>query len=1287
MFINIIVRDTYEKNIKQIIMIAALAASFTSVFAAGSPKTDTKTTWDVSEPSTKDNGAYVISSAEELAWFADKVNSGENSLSAVLAADIDLNPTNDLKRWDPIGRNDEIQFKGTFDGKGHTIKHMFFRNGTITIKNKTVTHNQFAGLFGVIDANGVVKNVNVEGDSIYQSFGGNEVLTGHIAGLNLGTIDSCTVDTSSRILVVANGDNLSKAGGIAGQNGWTNKPGLISNSTHKGLIIDLCDAYGHDRQHNVGGIVGRNENSGTTKRSTISNCENTGNVYGTTGRARTFVGGIAGVNRNGIVEGCSNSGNINATNTDANDGSDEWTYAKAAGIVGEHLEGGSILSCTNTGSISTHDYVVDDEENKLINKLIKDNHFEWVSQGKSNDKTEHMAGGIVGLFRNGTMDKCTNFGDVRIYFREAGASANYTYAYVGGIAGMVDANNSQKSYVTNVYGHSNVRVEYGDLKYHVYQYGTLIGELNTGANLTNAYYVPGDKSGIFIKNYSSESRRHGGRLVGYMKNAKATSAYYDNEIALPKLVTNWNGGETETSKAITLDIGTFESGNDTIAVRGYNTETMKSKQMAWYLNTGYMPSKKATTHANSKTWTVVTGEYPKFATDTELPIYRVQFKKNAASDDNRYTNSEGTVDVPGAPAEANEDTHIFGGWLLGEKTVKTASDMPVLTNDATLTAIWQTSSDYPFTVAFFNDAADEVPANSYLVVTGATVSVDDEGNTTINGEIDGEKGKSVSIEIPSKESTAEFEYTFDRWVQQYADYATEGEFSFNWTEDFPKYYGGTAAINNAGTVTHDVAYVASYNETKRKYAVTFKDAEGKTIIVQDEEGNEITDAEYGSKAVKPSQNPTKKGYRFVSWYDEANDQHDNFAIFGDKTYTPNFVKTWTITYSVDGALKPFTVDEGLAILEDFSKEGYSLTFVNKDGETVGKPGDDISVEDDLILSAKYVANTYTLTYKVNDIQVGSVESHTYSSDVILNDVNTHNQTPNMNDISAWACVDESENKISLKSVEDDEGKQIQFKMPASNVVCAATISMKVFKVVVSVNDTKMGSVTGLNENGEYHYGDAITLAAVAATGYVFTNWSDDYKSAERTLVANKDYTLTANFEAVSSSSEAKEESSSSVKAEDKSSSSAKAEDKSSSSAKAEDKSSSSTKAEDKSSSSAKAEDKSSSSAKAEDKSSSSAKEEDKSSDSKSDDKSSSSKKDDKDAIIASAKVPMFSLSVAGRNVQIAGARIGSTYAILDMQGRVMTTGSVDAANFSVALPRSGSYMVRVGSQTQRVNVK
>lgn len=116
-----------------------------------------------------------------------------------------------------------------------------------------------------------------------------------------------------------------------------------------------------------------------------------------------------------------------------------------------------------------------------------------------------------------------------------------------------------------------------------------------------------------------------------------------------------------------------------------------------------------------------------------------------------------------------------------------------------------------------------------------------------------------------------------------------------------------------------------------------------------------------------------------------------------------------------------------------------------------------------------------------------------------------------------------------------------------------------------------------------------------------------------------------------------------------------------------------------SSSSAKAK---SSSAKAK---SSSSKAKAKSSSSSAKAKSSSSKK--KTVLPVMAQVPQFSLFVNGRSMQIAGARVGSKMEVFDLQGHRVLSGNVDAANFSVAMPRSGSYLVRIDGQTQNVNIK
>ena len=69
------------------------------------------------------------------------------------------------------------------------------------------------------------------------------------------------------------------------------------------------------------------------------------------------------------------------------------------------------------------------------------------------------------------------------------------------------------------------------------------------------------------------------------------------------------------------------------------------------------------------------------------------------------------------------------------------------------------------------------------------------------------------------------------------------------------------------------------------------------------------------------------------------------------------------------------------------------------------------------------------------------------------------------------------------------------------------------------------------------------------------------------------------------------------------------------------------------------------------------------------------------------EVPHFSVTAGFRNVQIAGAKVGSTYALLDLQGRVLQKGRVESANFNIAVPQSGSYLVRINKQTTRIDVK
>ena len=65
----------------------------------------------------------------------------------------------------------------------------------------------------------------------------------------------------------------------------------------------------------------------------------------------------------------------------------------------------------------------------------------------------------------------------------------------------------------------------------------------------------------------------------------------------------------------------------------------------------------------------------------------------------------------------------------------------------------------------------------------------------------------------------------------------------------------------------------------------------------------------------------------------------------------------------------------------------------------------------------------------------------------------------------------------------------------------------------------------------------------------------------------------------------------------------------------------------------------------------------------------------------------FSALVDGRNLQISGAKVGSQVSLFDMQGRVIYNGHAGASNFSLNIIHSGSFLLRVGTQQQVVNIR
>ena len=216
------------------------------------------------------NGSYTVTSADGLINVAELVNGGKTDINITLDKDIDLTG----KGWTPIGTNYENRYKGTFDGRGHTIKGL-----TVT------TNDQFVGLFGYLDKAGTVKNVVMEDIQITS----NHVLmsgnTGGVVGYSWGTIENCSV-----------------SGSVSG----TNCVGGVVGSQKAGSIIGCSSSAIVKGTRYVGGVAGE-------KWGTMTACYATGNVTLEINSPQDLSGGgVVGLNGGSTVLACYATGNVNS---------------------------------------------------------------------------------------------------------------------------------------------------------------------------------------------------------------------------------------------------------------------------------------------------------------------------------------------------------------------------------------------------------------------------------------------------------------------------------------------------------------------------------------------------------------------------------------------------------------------------------------------------------------------------------------------------------------------------------------------------------------------------------------------------------------------------------------------------------------------------------------------------------------------------------------------------------------------------------------------------------------
>ena len=242
--------------------------------------------WAQTQPSKGDGkvgNPYIITTAEELAWFRDQVNGGNKKICAKIADNVevidlknfchaaDASKKIDEQSWVPIG-NSNKPYQGTFDGNGKTITNLYINASQVNM-----------GLFGYT-YEGTIKNLTFE----YANVTNTNSYTGVLVGKAIwgSTLQNIKISNTCQI----KGGNYT--GGIAGS--------LDGNASN---CVNYATVQGKE---DVGGLFGYYSRTGNS----MTACANYGNVTATS----NTVGGLVGYYSSGTIQDCANYGNIEGTN-------------------------------------------------------------------------------------------------------------------------------------------------------------------------------------------------------------------------------------------------------------------------------------------------------------------------------------------------------------------------------------------------------------------------------------------------------------------------------------------------------------------------------------------------------------------------------------------------------------------------------------------------------------------------------------------------------------------------------------------------------------------------------------------------------------------------------------------------------------------------------------------------------------------------------------------------------------------------------------------------------------
>ena len=336
------------------------------------------------------------------------------------------------------------------------------------------------------------------------------------------------------------------------------------------------------------------------------------------------------------------------------------------------------------------------------------------------------------------------------------------------------------------------------------------------------------------------------------------------------------------------------------------------------------------------------------------------------------------------------------------------------------------------------------------------------------------------------------------------------------------------------TVEKDVPEVKEYTVTATVNDDAMGTAELSPSASKYKEGTEVT----ATAKVKD-----ESKYEFVNW--TVNDEEVSkkaeykFTVDKDMELKANFKakdpveETFTVKVKandanmgeakLDPAKAEYAKGEKVKAMAA-AKEGYEFVNWTVDGKAVSAEATyEFLVKEDVELTANFKetekpVEQFTVIVKANDDKMGTVainpmkESYAKGETVIViaeakegyEFVNWTSEGKVFSDSAAYEFAVEKDMELTANFKAKEEPKP--------------PVTEDTFKLNVTVNDDKMGTVKLDPAKESYKAGEIVTATATAKDGYKFVNWTVDGKEvsdkAEYAFKVDRDVTLKANFEKV-----------------------------------------------------------------------------------------------------------------------------------------------------------------------------